>query len=126
MLSNGSLSLLEQILPPKLNGNYTETNRKLMSSHESHGKPQETPLKAFKNQRFLMESLCKPKENLSKSKENRRFLMESLCKPKENLRISKENLRFLVESVCKPKVNLRLRMNCLQTKGKPPLSKETL
>ena len=55
--SNGRLFLLEQILLPKLNRNYTETKGNSTSSHEKHGKPQETPLKAFRNQLFLMESL---------------------------------------------------------------------
>jgi len=52
MLSNGSLSLLEQILPPKLYGNHTETTGNSRSSYENRGKPQETFLKAFKNNDF--------------------------------------------------------------------------
>ena len=62
MLSNGSPSLLEQILLPKLCGNHTETKGNSTSSYENHGKPQGSPLNVFKNQRFLMESLCTPKE----------------------------------------------------------------
>ena len=107
-LSNGSLYFLEQILLPKLYGNHTETKGNSTSSYENRGKPQETPLKAFKNQRFLMESFYKSKENRWNSKENQRFLMESLCKPKEPVKFKR-----------KPAISNGIP---LQTKGNPKIS----